>query len=166
MSRITRVLLVGLLLVPPGRSQAQELLQFFACGTIRFFAEACAPTAEPSPAAIPAVATPEMSPAPPPPSPLITNPAPPASGFPPQDTPLPPLFPPETVSPDMPPLLLQLLENPTEAHARAFLAWHRARLQRLQVVQALLRALQAAEGEPQRPVPGPVPGPQSTHMRP
>ena len=62
----------------------------------------------------------------------------------------------------MPPLLLQLLEDPTEAHARAFLAWHRARLQRLQVVQALLRALQAAEGEPKIP----APGQQNTSVRP
>jgi hypothetical protein len=162
MSRLTRVLLVGLLLLPPGRSQAQEFLRFFACGMIRFFDEACAPAAAPPPAAFPVAETPEMPPAPPLPAPPVALPAPPAAGAPSQDTPLPPLFPPETVSPDMPPLLLQLLEDPTEAHARAFLAWHRARLQRLQVVQALLRTLQAAAGEPQRP----VPGPQSTHVRP
>jgi hypothetical protein len=78
----------------------------------------------------------------------------PAARVPPQDAALPPLFPPETVSPDMPPLLLQLLEDPTEAHARAFLAWQHARLQRLQAVQALLRALQAAEGKPLLPSPG------------
>jgi hypothetical protein len=162
MSRLTRVLLVGLLLLPPGRSQAQELLQFFACGTIRFFDEACAPAAEFPPAAVPAAETPEMPPAPPSPSPPVTQLAPPAAGSPSQDTPLPPLFPPETVSPDMPPLLLQLLEDPTEAHARAFLAWHRARLQRLQVVQALLRVLQAAEGEPRVQ----APGQQNTPVRP
>ena len=78
MSRLTRVLLVGLLLVPPGRSQAQELLRFFACGTIRFFDEACAPAAAPPPEAVPVAATPEMpSPAtPPPPVTLRRRPSP------------------------------------------------------------------------------------------
>jgi hypothetical protein len=161
MSRIISALLIGLLLAPPGLSQAQELLRFFSCGTIRFFGEACAPAAEPPPEAAPAAA-PEMLPAPPPPPPPVTLPAPPAVGSPPQNTPILPLFPPETVSPDMPPLLLQLLEDPTEAHARAFLAWQRARLQRLQVVQALLRAIQAAEGEPRLP----APGQQNTRVRP
>ena len=154
MSRITGMLLAGLLLTPSGLSHAQELLQFFSCGTIRFFGEACPPAAEPLPAAAPAPEIPERLPAPPSPPPPVTLPAPPTAGSPPQDTPLSPLFPPETVSPDMPPLLLQLLEAPTEANARAFLAWQRARLQRLQVVQAMLRALQAAEGEPRLPAPG------------
>jgi hypothetical protein len=47
----------------------------------------------------------------------------------------------------MPPLLLQLLQEPTEAHAWAFLAWHQVRLQRIREVQALLRALQAGDQE-------------------
>jgi hypothetical protein len=160
MSRIRGMLLVGLLLALPGLSRAEELLRFFACGTVRFFGEACVPTVEPPPDATPAADTPAMPLAPPPPpTPL---PPPQAAGSPSQDAPLPPLFPPETVSPDMPPLLLQLLEDPTEAHARAFLAWHRARLQRLQVVQALLRALQAAEGNAQLP----APRPQTPYERP
>jgi hypothetical protein len=47
----------------------------------------------------------------------------------------------------MPPLLLQLLQEPTEAYARALLAWHQARLQRIREVQALLRVLQVGAQE-------------------
>jgi hypothetical protein len=79
MSRITHALLVGLLLAPPNLSQAQELLRFFACGTIRFFDEACAPAAKPPPEAFPAAETPEMPPASPPLPPPVPLPAPPAA---------------------------------------------------------------------------------------
>jgi hypothetical protein len=64
-----------------------------------------------------------------------------------------PLFTSETVSPDTPPLLLRLLQEPTEANARAFLAWYQARLARVQAVQALLDALSAtATDTPSLPV--------------
>jgi hypothetical protein len=52
----------------------------------------------------------------------------------------------------MPPLLLKLLHEPTTANARAFLAWQRARWQRIQVVQTLLRTLQTADPEAARPL--------------
>jgi hypothetical protein len=52
----------------------------------------------------------------------------------------------------MPPLLLQLLQEPTTANARAFLAWQRARWQRIQTVQTLLRTLQTADLEAARPL--------------
>jgi hypothetical protein len=54
-----------------------------------------------------------------------------------------PLFTPETVAPTTPPLVLRLLQEPTEANARAFLAWQQARLHRMLEVQALLKRLQA-----------------------
>jgi hypothetical protein len=41
-----------------------------------------------------------------------------------------------------------LLQEPTEDHARAFLAWQQARLQRLLEVQALLKRLQATAPPP------------------
>jgi hypothetical protein len=39
-----------------------------------------------------------------------------------------------------------LLQEPTEEHARAFLAWQQARLQRILEVQALLKRLQSKVG--------------------
>jgi hypothetical protein len=59
-----------------------------------------------------------------------------------------PLFPPETVAPTTPPVVLRLLQEPTEAHARSFLAWQQARLQRILEVQALLKRLQPEAGPP------------------
>jgi hypothetical protein len=43
---------------------------------------------------------------------------------------------------------LRLLQEPTEAHARSFLAWQQARLQRILEVQALLKRLQPEAGPP------------------
>ena len=64
--------------------------------------------------------------APPPPAPL---PPPPPE----------PLFTPQTVSPDMPPLLMRLLDAPSSDNARAYLAWQRERMARITEVQKLLR---------------------------
>jgi hypothetical protein len=100
-------------------STAQERLGFFACGEVRFFGEACPPPI-----------TPDVAPAPPP------ERAPPEEPLQPE-----PLFTPETVAPTTPPLVLRLLQAPTEDHARAFLAWQQARLHRLLEVQALLKRL-------------------------
>jgi hypothetical protein len=125
-------------------------LRFFACGVVQFFGEACTP----APVVAPSEPTGALAPALPPalavspPTPVTVTPA---ATPPPGDT-LPPLFPPETVSPDMPPLLLQLLHEPTTANARAFLAWQRARWQRIQAVQKLLRTLQTADPEAARPL--------------
>jgi hypothetical protein len=120
------------------------ILRFFPCGVVQFFDEPCPPAAAPVVPVpeIPAIPSDPPAPVPPPP-PAAPGPrtASETTGT------LPPLFTPETVSPDMPPLLLQLLQEPTEAHARAFLAWHQARLQRIREVQALLRAFQAADLE-------------------
>jgi hypothetical protein len=52
-----------------------------------------------------------------------------------------PLFSPETVAKDTPPLMLTLLEAPTLDNARAFLDWQRHRLQRIAEVQQLLKML-------------------------
>jgi hypothetical protein len=109
-----------LLLAVAGGSMAQERLGFFACGEVRFFGEACLPS-----------------------MPLEVSPPLPAE-TPREEPPQPePLFTPETVAPTTPPVVLRLLQEPTEAHARAFLAWQQARLYRLREVQALLKRLQA-----------------------
>jgi hypothetical protein len=115
-----------LLLALAGGSVAQARLGFFACGEVRFFGTAC----------------------PPPPAPPETPP-PTAEAAPPEETPPPErLFTPETVAPTTPPLVLRLLQEPTEEHARAFLAWQQARLQRILEVQALLKRLQATAPPP------------------
>ena len=88
------------------------------CAQVQFFGPACVPV------------TP-LPPAPPPPTP------PPA-----------PLFSPETMAPDTPPLLLKVLEEPTVEHAQAFLAWQQRRAARLAEVQQLLRRLTAPTGQP------------------
>jgi hypothetical protein len=122
-----------LVLALTGASVAQERLGFFACGEVRFFGPACPP-----------------SPVPPEPSP------PPAEAAPPEETPSEepgpsaPLFTSETVAPATPPLVLRLLQEPTETNAQAFLAWQQARLQRMLEVQALLKRLQSEAG-PQAP---------------
>jgi hypothetical protein len=77
-------------------------------------------------------------------TPEVAQPAPPPA--PPRE----PLFSPQTMAPDTPPLMLQLLEEPSVAHAHAFLAWQQARLARVREVQALLRALTRPAATPQR----------------
>jgi hypothetical protein len=106
-------------------SGAQTRLGFFACGEVRFFGPACPP-----------------SPAPPETLPAAEEEAP--------EEPLPPepLFPPETMAPTTPPVVVRLLQEPTEDHAQAFLAWQQARLQRILEVQALLKRLQSAAPPP------------------
>ena len=59
-----------------------------------------------------------------------------------------PLFTPETVGPDTPPLLLRLLQEPTVEHAHAFVAWQQARQERISEVQGMLRALSRPERRP------------------
>ena len=110
---LSTTLLCGL-----GVASSQELdpLRFFACGEVRFFAQACAPPAVPVVSAAPEV------PAPPPEAPE-------------------PLFTPETVGPETPPLLLRLLQEPTVDNARTFAAWQQARQARMTEVQGLLRTL-------------------------
>lgn len=51
------------------------------------------------------------------------------------------LFPKETLAPTTPPLMVQLLNEPTEANARLFLAWSQERQERGQLVQELLKQL-------------------------
>ncbi len=110
---LSSTLLLGL-----GLASSQELdpMRFFACGEVRFFDQACAPPVAPV--------------APPAPE----APAPPSAA--PE-----PLFTPETVGPETPPLLLRLLQEPTVDNARAFAAWQHARQARMSEVQGLLRAL-------------------------
>ena len=88
------------------------------CAQVQFFGPAC----------VPVTLTP---PAPAPPVPAAA-----------------PLFSPETMAPDTPPLLLKVLEEPTVEHAQAFLAWQQRRAARLAEVQQLLRRLTAPTGQP------------------
>jgi hypothetical protein len=113
-----------LLLALAGGSAAQERLGFFACGEVRFFGDACPP-----PPALPEAPPPAEE------TPTLEEPAPPE-----------PLFTPETVAPTTPPVVVRLLQEPTEEHARAFLAWQQARLQRILEVQPLLKRLQSKVG--------------------
>jgi hypothetical protein len=52
------------------------------------------------------------------------------------------------MAPTTPPVVLRLLQDPTEANAQAFLDWQQARLQRILEVQALLKRLQATAPPP------------------
>ena len=88
------------------------------CAQVQFFGPAC----------VPVIPMPSV-PAPPTPPPA-------------------PLFSPETMAPDTPPLLRQLLEEPSVEHARAFLDWQHRRAARVQEVQQLLRRLTAPTGQP------------------
>lgn len=99
-------------------SLAQEV-RYFACAEVRFFA--AGPCGAPGPVASP---VPPLAQAVPPP----------------EET---PLFPPETLAPDTPPLLAKVLEEPTVENARAFVAWQTRRQQRVQEVQQLLKAIAA-----------------------
>jgi len=117
-----------LLLALAGGSAAQARLDFFACSEVRFFGPACPPP----PHTTPPEAPPPVEEAPPPEAPRPAE----------------PLFPPETVAPETPPVVLRLLQEPTEANAQAFLAWQQARLQRLLEVRALLKRLQPEAATP------------------
>lgn len=134
MRQVAWVVVWGLL-VGPVWGQETERLRFFDCGTVRFFGEGCVP--EPrapveGPPAVRSSPPPAVSATPPP----ATAPASPPDA----------LFTPETMAPDTPPLLLQVLQDPTEAHAQAFLDWQRARLARIVEVQALLQRLGQTRG--------------------
>jgi hypothetical protein len=86
-------------------------VQLLDCAQVQFFAPACVSM---------------------PPS-LLPQPAP--------EPPKAPLFTPETMAPDTPPLLLKLLEEPSLENARAFLDWQHQRFARITEVQQLLRLL-------------------------
>jgi len=59
-----------------------------------------------------------------------------------------PLFRPETMAPDTPPLLLKLLEEPTVENAQAFVDWQQRRYERIREVQQLLHRLASPTGQP------------------
>ncbi len=67
---------------------------------------------------------------------------------PPPPPPVEPLFSPETMAPDTPPLLLKLLEEPSVDNARAFLDWQQHRAARITEVQQLLRQLTRQRSTP------------------
>jgi hypothetical protein len=73
-------------------------------------------------------------------APVTPIPPPPPSGE--------PLFSPETMAPDTPPLLLKLLQEPTRENARAFLDWQQECQTRLTEVQQLLRQLTRQRNTP------------------
>jgi hypothetical protein len=74
----------------------------------------------------------------------LVPPAPPDPPAPPPE----PLFSPETMAPDTPPLLRKLLEEPSVENARAFLDWQHRRAARMREVQQLLRLLAPPTGQP------------------
>ena len=93
-------------------------VQLLDCAQVQFFGPACVPVTPLPPA--PAAPTPPRA----------------------------PLFSPETMAPDTPPLLRKLFDEPTVANAQAFLDWQQRRQARLAEVQQLLRRLTAPTGQP------------------
>ena len=112
-------LLSGLLAFPVA---AQDL----PCSHVAFFAPTCS--------SVTAVLPPSPLPLPLPPPPYVNRET--------QDPPR-PLFTPETMAPDVPPLLVKLLDEPTLDNAQQFLDWQAARTQRILEVQQLLQYLAA-----------------------
>ena len=115
---IGKALALSLLLGSAGLAASQEPPRFFACGEVRFFGPACAP--------------PSAAEAPPPAPPVAPE----------------PLFTPETVGPEPPPLLLKLLLEPTPENAKTFFEWQYARQRRIQEVQGLIRELSRKNQQP------------------
>jgi hypothetical protein len=72
----------------------------------------------------------------------------PLSPPPPPPPPVEPLFSPETMALDTPPLLLKLLEAPSVENAQAFVDWQQRRYERIREVQQLLRLLAPPTGQP------------------
>ena len=107
----------ALFLCTLGTSPAQEV-RYFDCAQVSFFT-------------VPVCVAPA----------LPAVPAPPPEAAPPSEEA--PLFSPETMAADTPPLLLKVLEDPSVENARAFVAWQLRRQQRVQEVQRLLKALAA-----------------------
>lgn len=97
-------------------SRAETAIRYLECPVVQYFVEGCAPVS----------ALPELPP-PPVPSPHGTNEY--------------PLFPPETLARDTPPLMRELLHNPTPENARRYLAWQRERQERIEAVQRLIKAV-------------------------
>jgi len=140
MRQVAWVVLWGLLVGPVWGQEAARL-HFFDCGTVRFFGEGCVPEPRATVKGPPAVTST------PPPAVFATSPPATAPASPPDA-----LFTPETMAPDTPPLLLQLLQEPTAANAQAFLDWQRARLARILEVQQLLQRLGQEQGTAGREV--------------
>jgi hypothetical protein len=96
-----------------------ESARYFDCPIVAYFGEACAGIS--TPVILPQTPAPE--------SPSSEE----------------PLFTPQTVSPDTPPLMLRLLQEPTEANALAYVRWQKKRLERVKEVQTLLEKVMAAD---------------------
>ncbi len=94
-----------------------ERVEFLECPKVDFFAD------DPCGGNPPAWSPQESAPAP---APVV----PPA------------LFSPGTMAPDTPPLMLQLLNDPTAANLQAYVQWEHERQQRIKEVQLLLRRYQ------------------------
>jgi hypothetical protein len=110
-------LLGGLAAVGSGVASA-EGARYFDCPIVAYFGEPCAGVSTqviPSRTLTPMASSPEE-----------------------------PLFTPQTVSPDTPPVMLRLLQEPTEANALAYIRWQRKRLERAKEVQTLLEKVMAA----------------------
>lgn len=108
-------LALALILLLPVAALAGDL-QFLACGHVHFFRDACAPVLPPEEETAAARD---------------------------QGAAEAPLFPPETLAKDTPPLLVELLTHPTPEAADAYLDWQRRRADRVQEAMALLKARQA-----------------------
>lgn len=98
-------------------AQAEPPISYLECPVVQYFTEGCpmpvAPPERPSPVA------------PPPQAPIEY-----------------PLFPPETLARDTPPLMVELLHNPTPENARRYLAWQRERQERIDAVQRLIKEVE------------------------
>lgn len=84
-------------------------VQFLDCPHVSFVGPAC-------------VEMEDLEISPPPPAPVVY-----------------PLFAPQTMAPDTPPLLLKFLDDPTADNADAYLEWEAARLAAIQAGEALLQ---------------------------
>jgi hypothetical protein len=105
-------LMLGILLLSAHFGLAQGLLE---CANVRFEGPECTESLPPQ----------------------LVAPGPLAPSLAPQ----PPLFSPETVARDTPPLMLDLLNNPTPTNAQAWYHWHMERWKHIAEVQRLLRQL-------------------------
>jgi hypothetical protein len=126
-----RVFSVSVLLLSLSLPLAAQDVHFLDCPEVVFFGPGCegVPVEEPLPPELLPPSSPEWP---------LALPLPAAPVL---------LFPRETLAPSTPPLMLQLLNEPTEANARLFLAWSQEREARGKQVQDLLKQLLTPDGK-------------------
>ncbi len=107
-----RWLILTLCLLP---TLAQSQPQFFDCNRVSYFTDECPDKA---------VQPPAPAPVPPEPERLTAETA--------------PMFTPELMAPDVPPLMVQLAQDPTEENAKEFLVWHLNKMIKSLEMEALI----------------------------